>query len=230
MTESCPSDEHKPRGVEQLVQRSINLPVDLSPVSGSIGAWLWLIGGIALLLVMLVWLVFAHSAMSRLEGQLIRPGAEAHAEHRQQLLSFETRLARVLSVSVESKLRALERSVERGPLTAEELRLIEATANELRLLQSNPAALAASASSLDQKEHPRYRSVAAGGSEAETGALLHHIAKLRQFYYASLIGFALFALLAAGLWLNTRRHHRLIDAPIRHRLPVFNSYKEGRQR
>lgn len=230
MTDSRASDDPKPRGIERLMKRPINLPVDLPPLNGGFGMWPWVIAGLTFLLAMALWLLFANGALSQVERRMIHPGAAASAEHQQQIISFETRLARVLSASVESKLRTLERSVERGTLTGEELRLIEATANELRLLQSNPAALASSAASLDVTEHPRYQSKAVAGPETHAGELLQQIAKLRQFYYASLIAFALLALLVAGLWFHTRRRQRLIAAPIRHRIPVFNSYHEGRQR
>lgn len=230
MTDSPASDNSKPRGIEQLMERSINFDVDPSPMNGRLGKWWWFFAAAAFLSAMSLWLIFAHGAMSTVERQVTPAGTGSNSEHRQQLMSFETRLARVLSASVESKLRTLERSVERGPLTAEELRLIEATANELRLLQSNPGALAASAVSLDVKEHPRYQAVAAARPDTHANELLHHIAKLRQVYYASLIAFALLALLAAGLWFHARRRNRLIEAPMRHRLPVLNSYQQGRQR
>lgn len=231
MRELDPSDEGDPRSVSAPPQRHVDLPVVI-PSKGRAGAPFWWLLGVLCLLVAAFWVLSLATAIDRLEKRLAAPAASrdagAYPEQQQQIRSFETRLARVLGASVESKLRALERSVERGPLSAEELRLLESAATELRLLQSNSAAGAAS----DRPEHPRFQSVPGTGDskEKEGPELLHEIAKLRNIFYASLIGLALMSLTVVGLWFNSRRRYRLIEAPARHRLPVIASYREDRER
>lgn len=233
MTDPNPCDEEGVPGASHCPTRQTHLPASLAPAKRRTSRWSWLLLAILSLIVMwTAWLWSIHGAMSKLERQLAVPGAHQEAagpsEQQQQILSFETRLARVLGASVESKLRTLERSVERGPLNAEELRLIESTATELRLLQSNPGAL--EAATLEAKEHPRYQAFPADESSDKTDALLAEIAELRKLYYASLISLALCWLIAAGFWINARLRHRLIEAPTRHRLPVLKSLVENRER
>lgn len=231
MIETNPSDEGKPQRADTLPKPHFELHVEMPRTKSRILPLLWLLVGVAC---MLVWLLSVHGAIGKLEKRLtaqsIGPDAGPKAEQQQQIRSFETRLARVLGASVESKLRTLEKSVERGALSTEELRLLESAASELRLLQSNPAALAAVGAAVDTPEHPRFQALAGSRPENRTGELVHDIAELRNFYYASLIGFALFGLMAAGLWFSARRRYRLIEAPARHQLPVIKSYHEDRGR
>lgn len=233
MTDPNPSNESQ-AGHEGLLPEAMpGLPIRVEH-AGVGGRWYWWLVGVAAFVSALAWLWSVHGAMSRIEGRLSAPAFRQdlgeRAEQRQQILSFETRLARILGTSVESKLRSLERSVERGPLSTEELRLLESTANELRLLQANPAVAAGLAG--EAKDHPRYQAVEPKDQVfTELQDTLGDIAELRKIYYSALICFSLVGLIAAGLWYRQCSRSRLARmAPPRHQLAILKHYQEDRGR
>lgn len=232
MTDLNPCDEEGTPDTDHRPLRQGQFPVSVAPVKKRHGSLLPWVLAAAFVIAMLAWVWMVHGAMSKLERRLAVPAVDRStavlSEQQQQIQSFETRLARVLGASVESKLRTLERSVERGSLTPEELRLIEATANELRLLQSNPTALGEA--TREVKDHPRYQAVAADEMQDLPDAMMAEIAALRKAYYAALIGLVLCMLMAAGLWFNARRRHRLIEVPAQPRVPLIHRLMEDRRR
>lgn len=233
MTEPNPSDEKASAEPSPSHPRHSAYPIPAIPADPPRRRWIWWALGFALLCVLAAWVLSLHGAMRRIEQSLAAPVQESLPlpERQQQILSFETRLARILGASVESKLRALERSVERGPLSPEELRLLESTANELRLLQANPAGVAGAVPEL--RDHPRYQATEASvGNPADADAerRLEDINELRKLYYASLICLSLFGMVSFGVWYHRRRRFRLLGLPLQHQLPVFKSYQEDRER
>lgn len=234
MTDQNPSNEEQAEHPGLLPDATPGLPMCADHIDPGTGArWFWWLIGVATFVAALAWVWSVHGAMTRLEGRLSAPAFRqdfgGRTEQRQQILSFETRLARIVGTSVESKLRALERSVERGPLSTEELRLLESTANELRLLQSNPAVAAGLAG--EAKDHPRYQAAEPKVQmPSELQETLSDIAELRKIYYSALICFAFVGLLAAGLWYRQRCRYRLARMTPRHQLAVMKHYQEDRGR
>jgi hypothetical protein len=231
MTDQNPTNDEHVWNPNVPSRGHVPLPVSSDTVDTGLGRWVWLCVAAAVILAAVVWVWGLHGTMTRLERRLSAPALRQdvgeRVEQQQQILSFETRLARILGSSVESKLRTLERSVERGPLTAEELRLLESTASELRLLQANPAVAAGLA--VEQKDHPRYNSVVASTSPSsliDDG--LSDIAELRKMYYSALICLALAGMFGAGFWYRQRRRYRLAQMTPRHQLPVLKHYQEDR--
>lgn len=231
MTDQNPSNKQHDGNAGVPSRAQVALPVRSDLAEAAPGRWPWLLVGIAVIFGAAFWVWSLHGSMTRLERRLSSPTLPQdvgdRVQQEQQILSFETRLARILGSSVESKLRALERSVERGPLNAEELRLLESAASELRLLQANPAVAAGLV--VDQKDHPRYGAVEAStATVAASQDNLRAVAELRTIYYSALICFALVGLLAAGLWYRQRHRYRLTQIIRQHQLTVIKHYQEDR--
>ncbi len=189
---------------------------------------IWTLGIIAMMLLIVVWLYRVQSSLARLEGGISAPALANSGQEPQlspEVKTLEGRLARVLSASVESKLRRLEQSVERGTLGGEDLQLLEAAAGELRLLRSQPQG----GMGQDRTtEHPRYRSVQAPATATGTDAL-GQVEELRAIVYAVVVCVALLLLLAIGLWFSTSRQVRMISASPRHQLPAMRPSRENQR-
>jgi hypothetical protein len=186
----------------------------------------WTVGILAMLVLMVIWLYRVQTSLARLEGGIATP-ATVNQEPRlsPEVKTLEGRLARVLSASVESKLRRLEQSVERGTLGGEDLQLLEAAAGELRLLRSQPAG----GMGHDRApEHPRYQAIESPATAAGPDAL-GQVKELRAVVYAVVVCLALLLLLAIGLWFSTSRQVRMITASPRHQLPAMRPSRENQR-
>lgn len=191
---------------------------------------IWIVGLITTLVVVISWLLRVQASLARLESGLAataKPAVDAAAALSPEVRTLEARLARVLSASVESKLRRLEHSVERGTLGGEDLQLLEAAAGELRLLRAQPAGLETAGRS---GEHPRYQSVAAPSIAGGTKDALGQVSELRTFVYIVVVCLALFLLVALGLWYSTARQVRMIAATPRRQLPAMRASRENQRR
>jgi hypothetical protein len=190
---------------------------------------IWIIGLAALVAFMATWVVRVQASLARLESGLAMGSANQTGGMpgpSPEVRTLEARLARVLSASVETKLRRLEHSVERGTLGGEDLQLLEAAAGELRLLRTQPpgaGALEAAA------EHPRYQSVSSPRGAGDGRDALGQISDLRTFVYILVVCLALFLLIALGLWYNTARQVRMIAATPRRQLPAMQASRESQR-
>ncbi|RYU62983.1 hypothetical protein EWI61_00495 [Methylolobus aquaticus] len=189
----------------------------------------WTLGIIAMMLLIVVWLYRVQTSLARLEGGISAPALANSGQEPQlspEVKTLEGRLARVLSASVESKLRRLEQSVERGALGGEDLQLIEAAAGELRLLRSQPQG--GMGHDRGATEHPRYHSVQTPATAAGKDPL-GQVEELRALVYAVVVCVALLLLLAIGLWFSTSKQVRMISASPRHQLPAMRPSRENQR-
>jgi len=186
----------------------------------------WLVGLLALLAFMAIWVHRVQASLARLESGIANSASAAVAGPSPEVRSLEARLARVLSASVETKLRRLEHSVERGTLGGEDLQLLEAAAGELRLLRTQPPGAGALEGAA---EHPRYQSVSSPRGAGDGTDALGQVSDLRTFVYIVVVCLALFLLIALGLWYNTARQMRMIAATPRRQLPAMQTSRESQR-
>lgn len=184
---------------------------------------IWWLGVLAAILFVVVWLVRVQASLRRLEGRVVvsaigQPVGDMTAARSPEVQALEARLSRVLTASVESKLRRLEHSVDRGTLGGEDLQLLEAVSGELRLLRSQPTGARALQNGEATAEHPRYRSVASAGGSSRSEDVLQQVGELRTVVYIVVVCLALFLTLALGLWYSTARRVRMIASAPRRQL------------
>ena len=183
-------------------------------------AWIVLVAALAVAVV--VWLIRVQASLARLEKGLAA-GAASLGEADPDVKKLEARFAKVLGASVETKLRRLERRVERGTLSGEDLDLLESAAGELKLLRAQPpAVLHADAGA----EHPRYRTVGTPAGSPADGVTLEQISDLQSFIRVLVVCFAIFALALMGLWYRTARQVRIVAANPPRQLPAMHSRAE----
>lgn len=187
--------------------------------------------GATLLLVFFGWLLKVEAAIGRVEKRLavesLKKEPTLLPEQEEQLQILETRFVRVIGASVDAKLRTLERSVERGSLAPEDLRLMEDITGEIRFLRAHRAELSEIAPPmLDAPEHPRFQPVASEAPEAQGVDLLHEIARLRTLFYALAIGLGVAAM---GLASAYRRRNRLIESASRQQLPIIRTLQKNQR-
>jgi hypothetical protein len=184
---------------------------------------IWWLGVLAAIVFVVVWLVRVQASLRRLEGRVAvsaigQPAGDMNTARSPEVQALEARLSRVLTASVESKLRRLEHSVDRGTLGGEDLQLLEAVAGELRLLRSQPSGAPDLQHGEAMTEHPRYRSVAAVAGPSRSEDVLQQVGELRTFVYIVVVCLALFLTLALGLWYSTARRVRMIATAPRRQL------------
>jgi hypothetical protein len=203
-----------------------------SGVSNRVYKLIWLVGAMALLVLVTLSLVRVQGSLGRLEGRLIAssvPSAGKPDGVLPEVQALESRLARVISASVESKLRRLEHSVERGTLGGEDLQLLESVAGELRLLRAQPVGLSGLPGPDGPLEHPRYKALPSPTSELQSKDVLEQIAHLRTFVYAVVICLALFLTIVLGLWYSTERRVRMIASTPRRQLAAMRTAHENQR-
>lgn len=187
---------------------------------------IWALGVIAILVLMVSWVMRVQTSLARLEhgiAGLPAPLGSATPALSPEVRTLEARLARVLSASVESKLRRLEQSVERGTLGGEDLQLLEAAAGELRLLRAQPPGVHGAD---DAGEHLRYQSVGARPGAGSGADALGQIAELRTFVYVLVSCLALLLLVVLGVWYGRARRVQMLASAPRRQLPAMRASQE----
>lgn len=231
MTEVTP-DDAATRGALCSLERDRAAVVREKRWARGLYRLIWIFGFLAVICLMVLWLARVQASLARMEHRLaltvasrLGDSAQANAE----VSTLEARLARVLSASVESKLRRLEHSVERGTLGGEDLQLLEAVAGELRLLRSHPPPEQTDLLRAPTAEHPRYQPVAPVGGAASGADTLGQVAELRTLVYTVVVCLALLLTIALGLWYSTARQVRLIATMPRRQLVAMRTSRENQR-
>jgi HAMP domain-containing protein len=187
--------------------------------------------GALVLICLMVWSMRVERALGRFERRLDAGANNALLPaQQQQLRSLETRYARLVEASVETKLRSLEKNAERGTLAAEDLRLLQDVTGELRFLREHPDQIAAESAVAPSFEHPRFSPLAAPEPAVDGSELLRQIDQLRSYFYVLSLGLGIMAIIAGGFWFGYRRRGRLIASSGQRQLPLIRALEHHKRR
>jgi hypothetical protein len=116
----------------------------------------------------------------------------------------------LLAESVEVRLKSLEKNVEAGKITADDLRAFEELQKDLKLLESYAGAGGTTALDYSEREHSRFRAIPEAGP-VRNEQLLSEMVEVKTLFYLCLAGIATGTLMMMGYyWMRHRGEARYI--------------------
>lgn len=214
-----------------FLKRRLNYWVQMSITASRIPRSLLIVLAAIIMCGLIAWALRLERVVSRVERRVSGSGTtlSLSSSEQKQLEALEQRYARLVEASLESRLLTLERSAQRGTLSAEDTRVLQEVTHELRFLREHTAQpSSAEHDPATANEHPRYGPVPA--ADIGSGAVLRQIDELRTFFYLLTVCVGIMAILAAGLWFGYRRRMRLIESPVQHQVPYIRALEQPRRR
>lgn len=180
----------------------------LIPVKGR--NWKAILAGFLGLALILVLFVHVEKALDTLEAGL-KP--VHHTDHprieaiNQQMESLHGQFSVLLAESVEMKLKALSKDMEKGKLNPEDARLFDELEKELQMLEQYSADLAPDQLENNRLEHPRFKPVAMSENSKSDQEIPAQFTELRSIVYFSLSALGITLLAFLGYW--AKQSHKL---------------------
>lgn len=162
----------------------------------------------ACLLLTLVLVLFfqVQDFLGRIETQLaVEPGADPRLRAiGLQMETLRGRFNGLLAESIEMRLKSLEKSVEAGKVTADDLRQFEELQRDLRLLETYAGTPEAAKLDYAEREHSRYRP-APTSQAGRNEPLINEVLEIKLLVNACLVSIALSVLILVGYYWKRHR-------------------------
>jgi hypothetical protein len=128
----------------------------------------------------------------------------------QQMEALRGKFHGLLAESVEMRLKSLEKIVESGKVSADDLRAFEELQKDLKALENYAGTSGVGGLDYPAQEHSRFRPMAQPQVVHNTG-LMAEVVELKTLFYFCLVGIAVSAVAMVGYyWIRQRRHARYI--------------------
>lgn len=177
------------------------------------GASVVLVFAACLLLASALMLFFqVRSFLEHIETKLV---SESGGDPRLQAIGLQMEALRgkfhgLLAESVEVRLKSLEKNVEAGKITADDLRAFEELQKDLKLLESYAGAGGTTALGYYEREHSRFRAIPEA-KPIRNDQLLGEMVEVTALFYLCLAGIATGTLMMVGYyWMRHRGEARYI--------------------
>jgi hypothetical protein len=131
----------------------------------------------------------------------------------QQMEALRDRFNGLLAESVEVRLKALEKSVEAGKVSADDLRVFAELQKDINLLESYASGGGALSFDYAQREHSRFRALPETKPAARNDDLMNEVLALKSLFYLCVAGLMTGTAAIMGCyWALHRRNVRYLGA------------------